>query len=86
MENSQLEKLLNGNKSSPIVKVYFGQRDTRFPMMGKFVACNDAKDLQRKGMARFVNSSRLDYWSDEQPMIGLTKIYVLKDFSQFKIV
>lgn len=64
------------------VKVIFGERDQRYPMIGKFVYLNDSQYLLDKGMVRFVNQSKLDFWNDEQPNVGLTKIYKTSDFSQ----
>lgn len=75
-------------KNVPIgqkVKVYFKENDRRFPMIGIFVRLADFDQLSSKGMVRFVNQSKLDYWSDAQP-VGLTKIYVANDFLSLKPV
>lgn len=77
MEMQQLESKI-GQK----VKIIFKERDQRYPMIGKLVAMTDHKSLTSKGMVRFVNQTKLDYWDDTNPSVGLTKIYVVKDFSQ----
>lgn len=82
----EIDKLLGEQKSSPIVKGYFKERDSRFPIIGKFVALKDHKELSCKGFARFVSTSRLDFWSDENPQIGLTRIFAVGDFAQIKKV
>lgn len=64
------------------VKVIFGERDQRYPMIGRFVYLNDSQYLLDKGMVRFVNQSKLDFWNDAQPNVGLTKIYKTSDFTQ----
>ncbi len=63
------------------VKVFFKQHDRRIAMIGKFVNLADSEDLSSKNMIRFVNQSRLDYWVDSFPNIGLTKIYNADDFT-----
>lgn len=73
-------------KESQIVKVYFKERDTRLPMIGKFVYLRDAYELKSKNMVRFVGKRFLDNWSDNEPQIALTRIFVVSDFSQVKVV
>ena len=63
-------------------KVIFKQHDERLPMIGIFVRMNDCEELLEKGMVRFVNQSKLDFWFGGRKEVGLTKIYVIKDFSQ----
>lgn len=67
------------------VKVIFGKHDTRFPMIGKFVQLYDSAELQKKGMVRFVNQSRLEYF-ENTPNVGLTRIYSTVDFAQIRDV
>jgi hypothetical protein len=76
-----LAKNLEG-KIDGIVKVIFKEHDERFPMIGKFVHLTDAKELWHKNLIRFVNQSKLDFWNDSEPNIGLTKIYNFGDFAQ----
>lgn len=64
------------------VKIIFKHHDERFPMIGKFVNIHDAKELSSKGMVRFVNQTKLDFWSDENPQVGLTRIFVATDITQ----
>lgn len=68
--------------SSKMVKVYFKEHDVRMPMVGKFVMMKDGTDLAKKSMVRFVANSRTDYWSDQNPQIGLTRIFNSNDFTQ----
>lgn len=82
MTIQQILKLVPENGSSKMVKVYFKERDNRQPMVGKFVMMRDGKELARKNMVRFVANSRTDYWSDKAPQVGLTKLFVVTDFSQ----
>lgn len=68
------------------VKVYFGERDQRFPCIGKFVMLPDGKELQRKGMVRFVNDKYSSIWNDDAPCVAYAKIFKTEDFTQIKIV
>ena len=75
------------------VKVIFKERDSRITMIGKFVNIGnpekdnaDFKELASKNMIRFVNQSRLDYWQDDVPNVGLTKIYKADDFALITLV
>jgi len=63
-------------------KIIFKEHDERLPMIGIFVRMKDCDELLEKGMVRFVNQSKLDYWFEGRKEVGLTKIYVIKDFSQ----
>jgi hypothetical protein len=69
-------------KMNTLVKVVFKPHDERMPMIGKFVKLRDGDELMKKGMVRFVNQSRLDFWDDEKPSVALTRIYCIDDFTQ----
>lgn len=69
-------------KKDKLVKVIFGPKDQRFPMIGKFVFLKDADELSSKGMVRFVNQTKLEFFEKGKGGEALTKIYVFKDFSQ----
>lgn len=61
------------------VKIVFKKYDTRLPIIGKFVYLEDSDSLKSKGMIRFVPASKFDFWSDSNPQVALTKIFVVND-------
>lgn len=73
-------------KIGKVVKVIFKEHDSRYPMIGKIVLCKDAVELEKKGMVRFVSQKYFEFWEDENPQIGMTRIYVTADFSQVNVM
>lgn len=74
------------SKKEVMVKLVFGAHDPRTPIIGKFIDFQDSKDLERKNMVRFIDQSRLDFYTPEKPSIALSRIYVVSDFSQVIIL
>lgn len=73
-------------KKNQLVKIIFGERDQRLPMIGKLVDMEDSESLESKGMIRFVNQSKLEYFEQDTTRAALTKIYVMKDFAQIIVM
>lgn len=68
------------------VKAYFKKHDQRPVIIGKFVQLSDHASLTSKGMIRFVSLAKMDRWNDDEPNIGLTRIFVASDFTQVRDV
>lgn len=68
-----------GNK----VKIYFGEKDQRFPQMGTIVKSDDFEYLSSKGMFRFLNHSKEhEFNGSTYSMNILSKIYRASDITQ----
>lgn len=64
-------------------RVYFTS-STRAPLFGKFVRLGDAKELESKGMVRFVIDYKIDDF-DETKHVMNTRIFVIEAFSDIKV-
>jgi hypothetical protein len=65
-----------------MVRVYFKDQ-SRSPQYGKFVSLEDSKELELKGLVRFVPESKIE-WFDNTGYIVYTRLMSIENFSFFK--
>lgn len=66
------------------VRVYF-KLETREPLWGKFVACDDHEELFKKGFVRFCINERYKSFLMSSKNILHTKIFSINSFFHIKI-
>lgn len=64
-------------------RVYFTLL-TRAPLFGKFVCLGDAKELEQKGMVRFVTEYKVEDF-DQSPNVWYTRIFAIDSFADIKL-